>query len=366
MNKGTDHCRRPGTLQGPTAFAHFAVLALALGYFTMVAIHRPPLATMLGGNVLSTPLRSELIQSLVLWSLVASALLAIGLRWARRRQRWPASLGELVAGLWPLTLLPLACYAFDTAAWSASPVLLYAFSTAAFGYCVYRTELPGRSSSWSIPDRVRRHTPWVLLAIAIAAYVVYVSFHTIGNHRSLGTAAFDLGIQENTIWNTLHGNFFYSSLMDSHYLGVHTSLVLLLVVPIYALAPAAETLLVLQALVLGLAALPLYLLAQRILEKNFQALLVALLWLTHPAVGGANFYDFHPIAFSPLFLFTAVYFWWCRRWRPFWISIVLLLSVKEELAIIASTEGNVSVPEHEDKKVGLNVYRKKHIEAVEK
>lgn len=27
--------------------------------------------------------------------------------------------------------------------------------------------------------------------------------------------------------------------------------------------------------------------------------------------------------------------------------------------IIASTEGNVSVPEHEDKKVGLNVYRKK-------
>jgi hypothetical protein len=27
--------------------------------------------------------------------------------------------------------------------------------------------------------------------------------------------------------------------------------------------------------------------------------------------------------------------------------------------IIATTEGNVSVPENEDKKVGLNVYRKK-------
>jgi hypothetical protein len=27
--------------------------------------------------------------------------------------------------------------------------------------------------------------------------------------------------------------------------------------------------------------------------------------------------------------------------------------------IIASTEGNISIPEHEDKKVGLNVYRKK-------
>ncbi|MFH0789411.1 MAG: hypothetical protein V2B13_17600 [Pseudomonadota bacterium] len=27
--------------------------------------------------------------------------------------------------------------------------------------------------------------------------------------------------------------------------------------------------------------------------------------------------------------------------------------------IIASTEGNVSIPEHEEAKVGLNVYRKK-------
>ena len=27
--------------------------------------------------------------------------------------------------------------------------------------------------------------------------------------------------------------------------------------------------------------------------------------------------------------------------------------------IIATTEGNVSIPDHDDKKVGLNVYRKK-------
>jgi len=27
--------------------------------------------------------------------------------------------------------------------------------------------------------------------------------------------------------------------------------------------------------------------------------------------------------------------------------------------IIASTEGNISIPDHEDRKVGLNVYKKK-------
>jgi len=34
-------------------------------------------------------------------------------------------------------------------------------------------------------------------------------------------------------------------------------------------------------------------------------------------------------------------------------------SASGKTIIIASTQGNVSVPGHEDKKVGLNVYRKK-------
>jgi len=330
-------------LEGPVVFAHFGVLALAVGYAVMVAIHRPPLAAMVGGALLPTPLRSQLLQSVALWSLAAAMLMAACLHWSRRRGSWPTTFGELVAGLWPLSLLPLTWYVFDIKAWSGSPVLLFAIGTAACAYCVIRTELPGIRGRWSIPPSLKRYAPWTLLGVAVASYVIYVSFHTILNHRSLGTAAYDLGIQENIIWNTLHGDFFLSTLMDSHYLGIHTSFVLLLVAPVYALAPATETLLVVQALLLGLAALPLYLLARKILEKDSQALLIALLWLTHPAVGGANFYDFHPVAFSPLFLFTAFYFWWCRRWLPFWISIGLLLSVKEELAIVVILLGLVTL-----------------------
>ncbi len=185
--------------------------------------------------------------------------------------------------------------------------------------------------------------PWVLLGAAIAAYVIYVSIHTIQHHLSLGTSAFDLGIQENILWNTVHGDILYSSLMGGNYLGIHTSLVLLLVAPIYALAPSTETLLAFQATALGVAALPLYLLARTVLDNSRQGLLVALLWLTHPAVAGANFYDFHPIACAPVFLFTAVYFWWLQRWTPFWISIALLLSVKEELSIIVVLLGIVTL-----------------------
>jgi len=334
---------RPGRLEGPAVFVHFGVLALAVGYAVMVAIHRPPLAAMVGGALLPTPFRSQLLQSVALWSLAAATLMAACLHWSRRREGWPTTVGELVAGLWPLTLLPLAWYVFDIEAWSASPVLLYAISTVACAYCVIRTELPSSRDTWSIPPFLKSHAPWILLGAAIAAYVIYVSFHTILNHRSIGTCAFDLGVMESSIWNALHGEFLYSSLTNSHFFGVHTSLVLLLVIPVYALAPATETLLVIQTLVIGLSALPLYLLGRKILDKDWQALLIALLWLTHPALAGANFYDFHPVAFAPLFLFTAIYYWWSQRWVPFWISIGLLLTVKEDLAIVTVLIGVVTL-----------------------
>jgi uncharacterized membrane protein len=343
MTDASDHKAKPRNLEGPSAFAHAAALSLCVGYAVMTAIHRPPLAAMLGGSLLPTPVRSELFRSLILWTLAAAFLMAAGLRWARLRGSRPAALGELVAGLWPLSLLPLAWYVFTVRAWSASPVLLYAVTTAACAYCVVRTELPTGREPWSLPPGLRRSAPRVLLGGAIAAYAVYVSVHSILNHWSLGTAAFDLGIQENTLWNTVHGEILYSSLMGGNYLGAHTSLVLLLIAPLYALAPATETLLILQSVVLGLAALPLFLLARTMLGKESQAVVVALLWLTHPAVAGANLFDFHPIAFAPLILFSAVYFWWCQRWRPFWVAVLLLLSVKEELAIITVLLGIVAL-----------------------
>ncbi|MEX1311335.1 MAG: hypothetical protein AB1Z65_13010, partial [Candidatus Sulfomarinibacteraceae bacterium] len=95
-------------LTGPAAFAHAAVLSLSVGYSIMVLVHRPPLAAMLAGSLLQQPVRSDLVQSLGLWSLVSAVVLAVGLRWARRGGRRPTTLGDLVAALWPLTLAPLA------------------------------------------------------------------------------------------------------------------------------------------------------------------------------------------------------------------------------------------------------------------
>ncbi len=339
----TNHGETPGVPTGPAAAVHFGALALACGFTVMMAIHRPPVAAMVDGALLTPAERSAMVTSLFLWSAAAAVALAGWLLAAKSRGRWPATLGELTAGAWPLTLLVLVWYAFDTSAWSTAPVLLYTVTTATCAYAVVRTRLPEPRTRKGRTARFRRLLPSLAVGAAVVGYVVYVSVHTILHHRSLGTSAFDLGIQENTLWNTIHGDILYSSLMHGHYLGVHTSFVLLLIAPIYALAPTTETLLVLQSLALGLTAWPLFSLARRVLDSEPQAALVALIWLTHPAVGGGNFYDFHPVAFAPLLLCFAALCWWTERWRWFWVCMVLLLSVKEEMAIVAILLGLVIV-----------------------
>lgn len=183
------------------------------------------------------------------------------------------------------------------------------------------------------PEAPARARLWALaLAAGIATYVGYVSYHAILNHYALGTAAYDLGIYENVFWNSIHGRWFASALeLPGNHLGVHTTFVLVLFFPIYALFPATETLLVLQTVALGLAAWPLYLLARRALGSA-AALAFGAIYLTHPAIGGANFDDFHALAFAPGLFFAVVWAWRAERRRLFWLFVVLLLSVREDVS----------------------------------
>jgi uncharacterized membrane protein len=158
----------------------------------------------------------------------------------------------------------------------------------------------------------------------------------------LGTSAYDLGIMENVFWNSVNGNFFGSSIEAAgNHLGVHTSFIYLLFFPLYALIPRPETLLVLQTVVLALAAWPLFKLAESVLADSRMAVAVSAIYLVHPAVAGANFYDFHELAFTPLLLFSALYFLDQKRLPLYWIFVVLLLSVKEDMALVVVCIGIV-------------------------
>lgn len=143
---------------------------------------------------------------------------------------------------------------------------------------------------------------------------------------------FDLAIYNQVIWNTLHGKFFYSSIRGGIYFKDHLPLILLIFLPPYAIFQSPLTLLFLQSIFLGLAAWPLFLLAKEELQIEY-CIGIVFLYLIYPPVGLVNLFEFHPDAFTPLFLLFTFYFLIKNKFNLFVIFMILSLLCKEDVSI---------------------------------
>jgi uncharacterized membrane protein len=177
---------------------------------------------------------------------------------------------------------------------------------------------------------------WVVL-LGVVYYAVFFSYHTIVHHRNVLSASFDLGLEENIIYNIWHGAkpILKSSPLggpDASHLGSHATWFAYLLAPFYALWPRAENILIIQAVLMGGAAIPLYLLARRFLNPTL-SVLVAYSYLFFPGLHGAALYDFHYLPLGPFFLWFVLYFTEKKRW--FWVVLFALisLSVREDVAV---------------------------------
>ncbi len=250
----------------------------------------------------------------------------------------PQRLLRRVLPLRPLCALFLLPVFFHPRIWSAMPLLM--FVLAGLTAALVAAYLPAGAPTAARLEGGSALWPRALTLVLVAAWVGYVAWHTILRHYSLATHAYDLGIMENVFWNSVHGNLFSSPLEPAgNHLGVHTSYLYALFFPLYALLPHTETLLVLQALVLGLAAWPLFLCARIHLGSDLKAAVVAGIYLAHPGIAGAAFFDFHELALTPLLLFSAYFFRLRQRWVPFWFAVAALLAVKEDMAIVVALLG---------------------------
>jgi uncharacterized membrane protein len=109
-------------------------------------------------------------------------------------------------------------------------------------------------------------------------------------------------------------------------------------VPFYALYPHAESLLVLQAVIIALGAIPLYRFAARRLPGGLAAAL-AVAYLLYPPTHGLQFFDFHWQPIAAVLLLAA---WDCLdggRMRLFWLFFVLALGCREDVSAGAAVIG---------------------------
>ncbi len=128
-------------------------------------------------------------------------------------------------------------------------------------------------------------------------------------HYTFQSYAYDLGIFMQHLWMTIHGHgLLYSSVSESTGLAWHFQPILFLLMPLYAVFPRAETLLVLQTVVLAAGAVPVYFLASSRMDARM-GVAFSLAYLLFPALHGVNTFDFHPGALAiPSLLLTILFF----------------------------------------------------------
>src|SRR3989344_9055182 len=122
-----------------------------------------------------------------------------------------------------------------------------------------------------------------ILASLIIGYMVIFGTLTALRHANFETQAWDLGIFEQTLWNTAHGRILQNTIEEiPHHLGIHMSPFLFLLVPGFLLFPSPYYLLIIQTIILAAGAIPAYLLAHRLLRSTRWGLFFAALYLLYP------------------------------------------------------------------------------------
>ncbi len=172
---------------------------------------------------------------------------------------------------------------------------------------------------------------WLLLMVTIWAIVL--AGYAILRHERLNSSVYDFGIKSQVIWNTANGRWFASSIEVTQYLGDHFQLIFLPLAVLYRLWPNPNALLLVQSLLLALAAIPVYRIANRHLRSQKLALAFAAVYLLYPTIGFINRFDFHPITFVVFFFLMVVDL--VETDHPWWASffIFLALITREEMGL---------------------------------
>ncbi len=192
---------------------------------------------------------------------------------------------------------------------------------------------------------------WTVLFL-IGAYTAFFTNRTLDIHHGLGTSSYDSALYDQGVWLMSRFDAPFVTLMGRNLMGDHTSFVLVFLVPFYWLFPAAGVLFFAQAAAIGAGALPIHLYARRRLRSEWLGVVMACVYLLHPAVSWTNMENFHPDSFLGVFVGFAIYGALERKWRLYGAFVVLSLLVKEDVSLVIVPLG-VWVAIQRDRRIGL-------------
>ncbi len=190
---------------------------------------------------------------------------------------------------------------------------------------------------------------WVatgLVALLACLYAGYFIVYLTSRQAAFLTHAEDLGIMDQAIWTTLHGNMLHMticnvvgdtncySLNGISRFAIHFEPVLFIVSLFYVPWPNPDTLLVLQSIVVATGAFPAFWLARLRLRNEWASIGIAALYLLYPAQQFAQVNDFHAVTFTASLLLFTLYFMYTRRTLWLFVFAILSMACKEEIPLV--------------------------------
>jgi uncharacterized membrane protein len=192
-----------------------------------------------------------------------------------------------------------------------------------------REPAPGRRREITVPA-------W---GFAAALFVLYAAL-SVRDQQEMLTGGFDLGIFDETVRQYAHGHLPYVSLKGTHFdeLGDHFSPIFAVLAPVYWLFPTVYVLLLAQAALLAVGAVPLVGWAAREVGRR-SAIAVGIAYGLSWGLASAVGFDVHEVAFAvPMLAFSATALGQ-RRWRAAAAWALPLLLVKEDLGVTLAAVG---------------------------
>jgi uncharacterized membrane protein len=185
----------------------------------------------------------------------------------------------------------------------------------------------------------------IILGLLIALFILYFTIASFARYDNYYTGRYDLGNMTQTVWNTAHGRIFQLTHPEStetiSRLAIHADFILILFAPLYWIWESPKVLLLVQSATVGLGAMFVYLLANKLIRNKNISLVFAFSYLINPAVGWATLFDFHAVTLATTFLLGATYYLMKKEYAWFLLYAFLAAITKEQVWLMVALFGPI-------------------------
>ncbi len=184
-----------------------------------------------------------------------------------------------------------------------------------------------------------------ILAFSISLiFAVIFSIFSVIQYYSIGTSAYDLGINAQELWAFIHTGSFYTPLLNENLLMQHFIIFKFIQIPLYYLFPSPITLMIFEDIFIALGAYIVYLISHEVLKNRVNSkkilFMISLIFLISyemsPYVQSLVSFPFHNMAFLPFFLLLAFYSFLTERRILQIVSILFIISLHANFVYIAA------------------------------